>query len=106
MKLRYTPEAIADLQRIKRYIRETLHNPIAAQRISNMILAHCSGLKSFPQMGVELSALVECEQGLRMLVCERYVAIYHCGTDTVSVLRIFNGQQDFMRILFGDDIFN
>ena len=32
MKLRYTPETISDLQEIKRYIKNNLHNPTAALR--------------------------------------------------------------------------
>ena len=56
MKLRYTPEAVSDLQEIKRYIKNTLHNPTAALRISKAILAACSSLKSFPKMGMSIKS--------------------------------------------------
>ena len=42
MKLRYTPEALRDLQEIKRYIKSELHNPTAANRITKAILDGCA----------------------------------------------------------------
>lgn len=99
MKLRYTPEAIVDLQNIKQYIKANLHNQTAALRISKMILDHCSSLKSFPESGVSLSALTGHETDLRMLVCENYIALYRIDTDAVSIARIIHAKQDYMRIL-------
>lgn len=99
MKLRYTPEAISDLQSIRRYIKSSLHNPQAAQRISKTILDQCATLKRFPESGVSLGALTGHETDVRMLVCEHYVALYRVDTDTISVARIINARQDYMRIL-------
>ena len=90
MKLRYTPEALRDLQEIKRYIKSELHNPAAANRITKAILDGCSQLKQFPEMD------------LRMLVVESYIALYRIETEVVSVGRIINARQDYIRILFGE----
>lgn len=106
MKLRYTPEAIADLQEIKTYIRDELHNPSAAKRISKMILDNCARLKTFPNMGVSLGPILGIETDLQMLVCENYAAVYRCEHDVISVSRVFHTRQDFMRLLFGADIFD
>jgi len=57
MKLNYTPEAISDLQEIKRYIKSTLHNPTAARRISKAILTSCSSLKAFPKRGRSIESI-------------------------------------------------
>jgi len=100
MKLRYTPEAISDLQSIKQYIKSTLRNPTAAARIAKMILDCCSALKSFPESGTSISALTGYETDIRMLVCENYIALYRIDDDTVSVARIIHVKQDYMRILF------
>ncbi len=102
MKLKYTPEAISDLQEIKHYIKTTLHNPAAANRISKGILDACAALKTFPEMGVSLEAKTGLETNLRMLVYENQLAVYRVDADTVSVARIINGRQDYIRILFGD----
>ena len=100
MKLRYTPEAISDLQSIKQYIKSTLRNPTAATRIAKMILDSCASLKSFPESGSSISALTGYETDIRMLICENYIALYRVDDDMVSVARIIHAKQDYMRILF------
>ena len=104
MKLRYTPEAVSDLQEIKRYIKNTLHNPTAALRISKAILAACSSLKSFPKMGMSIKSKTGFETDLRMLICESWVAVYRIEDESgmISVARIMDARQDYMRILFGE----
>ena len=104
MKLRYTPEAISDLQEIKSYIKSTLYNPTAALRISKAILAACSSLKSFPKMGMSIKSKTGFETDLRMLICESWVAVYRIEDESgmISVARIMDARQDYMRILFGE----
>ena len=53
MNLHSTPQAHADLLEIRRYVSSELHNATAAQRIARAILASCSNLKCFPQMGFQ-----------------------------------------------------
>lgn len=102
MKLRYTPEAISDIQEIKRYIQNTLHNPTAALRISAAILAACSSLKAFPRLGVSIESKTGFETDLRMLICEKWVVVYRieAAEGTISVARVLDGWQGYMRILF------
>ena len=102
MKLRYTPEALCDLQEIKRYIKSELHNPTAASRITKSILDGCAQLKQFPEMGVSIGAKTGYETDLRMPVVESYIALYRIETETVSVGRIINARQDYIRILLGE----
>ena len=104
MKLNYTPEAISDIQTIRYYIEHTLHNPTAAARISKAILDSCSSLKSFPKMGMSVKGKTGFETYLRMLSCENWIAVYRTepDSDVVSIARIIDGRQDYMRILFGE----
>lgn len=104
MKLEYTPEAIQDLLECKDYIGKNLHNPKAAARIIKHILDACASLKQFPEMGVSVEAKTGFETSLRMLSCENQIAFYYVDTDndTVSVARIINGRQDYIRLLFGE----
>ena len=102
MKLRYTPESLCDLQEIKRYIRSELHNPTAANRITKAILNGYAQLKQFPKMGVSIGAKTDYETDLRMLVVESYIALYRIETENVSVGRIINARQDYIRILLGE----
>lgn len=102
MKIRYTPEALKDLKEIKRYIKNELHNPGAANRISKEILDACAKLKQFPEIGVSVAAKTGHETELRLLIIESYVAIYRIEKGTVSVARIMCARQDYIHILFGD----
>lgn len=102
MKLRYTPEALRDLQEIKRYIKGELHNAPAANRIVKAILDGCTQLKQFPELGTSIEAKTGYETDLRLLVVEHYVALYRIDTDTISVGRVLHARQDYLRILFGE----
>lgn len=104
MKLRYTPEAIRDLREAGRYISDVLNNPIAAAALSKTVLRQCATLKDFPEMGPSVGALTGCETDLRLLVCKNHVAIYRIEADTVSVVRVINARQDYLRVLFGDEL--
>ncbi len=102
MKLRYTPEAVRDLEEIRDYIVTVLRNPIAAKRITKMILENCGTLKQFPESGVSLSVTTGYETTLRMLVCENYVAVYRIDENAVSIARIINSRQNYMRFILRD----
>jgi len=104
MKLRYTPAAITDLREIQTYIKTTLHNPTASLRITKMIMDACASLKQFPKSGASIEEKTGVETDLRMLPCEHWVAIYRVDADCemVSVARVVDGRQDYMRILFGE----
>ena len=54
MKLRYTPQAILDLEEIKDYISFELQNPEAAKNIIHSIAKDTATLKEKPFIGVEL----------------------------------------------------
>ena len=102
MNIRYTPEALRDLLEMKEYIRVTLQNPKAADRITKEILDSCGQLKQFPEMGMSLDARTGAKTGLRCLRCGKRIAFYRIDGDAVSVARILDGRQDYLRILLGD----
>lgn len=104
MTLRYTPEAIRDLQALRDYIGNTLGNPKAAARITKRILDDCGQLKRHPMLGISLEAKTGCPSDLRCLVCEKWLAFYRVDGDAVSIARILDGRQDYLHILFGTDM--
>jgi len=55
MNLRYTPQAMLDLQEIDDYISNELQNPDAAQRIIASIARDAARLKESPYLGFDLS---------------------------------------------------
>ncbi len=104
MTIRYTPEALNDLRETKSYIRKVLKNPKAAARISRAILDACAQLKNHPELGMSLEARIGTPSDLRYLICEKYIALYRIDENTISVARILDGRQDYMHILFGEEL--
>ncbi|TEB08172.1 Plasmid stabilization system protein [Pelotomaculum schinkii] len=102
MKVRYTPEALNDLQEMSDYISNVLYNPQAAARIKKSILDSCGRLKEQPFLGPSVQVKTGCKTDLRFLVCEKHLAFYRVENGYISVARIINGRQDYLRILFGD----
>ena len=100
MKLKYTPEAIADLQNTKAYISNVLHNPKAAKRITKQILDMCGSLKEHPNLGMSLKAKTDIDTDLKYLFCENHLAFYRTEGDWVIVVRILDGRTDYMRAIF------
>ena len=103
MTLRYSPQAIRDLQELRDYIRKALHNPSAARRISKKIMDTCGHLKKHPQLGASVAAKTGKPSDLRYLLCEKYIIFYRIDGEAVSVVRVLDGRQDYLYILFGEN---
>ena len=100
MKLRYTPEAILDLDEIKRYISQELDNPAAAKRIIAAIARDAALLKRHPYLGVELRKKTGRDIDGRALISGNYMLIYDVD-DAVSILRVIDTRVDYLRIIGG-----
>ena len=103
MTVRYTPEAIHDLQALRDYIGKILGNPKAASRIAKLILDTCGQLKNHPQLGASVEAKTGHSTDLRFVICEKWLAFYRIDKNIISVARILDGRQDYLHILFGAD---
>ncbi len=101
MKLRINPEVIKDIAEIKRYIREELCNPSAADRIAKRIVSAYKELKNAPFIGASLDSILEVKTDYRFLVCGNYLIFYKVKNDVVSVYRVMNGRRDYCRQLLG-----
>ena len=98
MTVRYTPEAIHDLQALRDYIGKILGNPKAASRIAKLILDTCGQL-----LGASVEAKTGHSTDLRFVICEKWLAFYRIDENIISVARILDGRQDYLHILFGAD---
>ena len=103
-ELKISPEAARDLAEIKRYIAVELKNRSAADRVVRSILKSLRILTEYAEAGMALEAKTGYPSDLRMLSCEKHIVFYRVEGGTVYVARVINGRQDYMRILFGEDL--
>lgn len=72
-KVRYTAQALHDLDEVWDYISFELQNPQAAEKTVNRILDKVDQLVEFAQSGALLSAVSEVMGEERFLVCDSYM---------------------------------
>ena len=101
-EIKFSPEAIADLQQAKAYITEELCNEQAAVGTLAKIIKRIRQLSDFPEIGAPLSSIVDFETDYRFLVCGNYTAFYRIENQTVNIIRVLYGRRNFMQILFGE----
>ena len=101
-EIKFSPEAITDLQQTKAYITEELCDEQAAISTVAKITKGIRMLASFPESGAPLSSIVDFETDYRFLVCGNYTAFYRIENQTVNIIRVLYGRRNFMQILFGE----
>lgn len=100
-EIKFSPEAIKDLQQIKAYITDELLSVQSADNTINRIMKNIRMLGNFPHSAPSLSEIVGFKTDYRYLVCGNYVAFYRVENEVVYIVRVLYGRRDFMRILFG-----
>lgn len=91
MKIRYTPEAVADLSRLREFIE--INNPVAAQRVANELLFGIDKLKVFPKMGIQVLRAPQPEL-VRDLFIGNYTIRYLIQGAEIIVLRLWHGKEN------------
>lgn len=100
MKIRYTPQARADLRSFSQYISVELCNPQAAKRVTDKIVKDCSNLKDNPFLGPELNNKLDVDTDFRYLISSNYIIFYRINDDVISVIRICDARTNYINILF------
>jgi toxin ParE1/3/4 len=90
MNLRFAPEAVEDLVRLRNFIEE--QNPEAAQRIANDLILGLEKLKIFPEIGLKVERAFD-PRRIRDLFIGDYTARYLIGDGEIVVLRIWHGKE-------------
>lgn len=88
MRVRWTKPASEDLQRITRGIRR--HNPTAAREVATTLYDGSMSLEFLSGRGRKGRIM-----GTRELVLAPCVIVYRSKADTVEILRIYHGAQDW-----------
>ncbi|WP_411359795.1 type II toxin-antitoxin system RelE/ParE family toxin [Pseudidiomarina salilacus] len=87
IKLVYTDEAIADLQRVRAFIAE--HDPQAAKRIAASLIERLKLLQHFPELGIAVPHAPD-PRTVRDMMFGRYCVRYSIHVEVVIVLRIWH----------------
>ena len=100
--IRYSPEAVDDLEEINEYFSIELENPNSAIKTVSMITKKIRELNNFPSIGMNLSAIIDIETDYHYLICGDYLAFYRFDEHNVYIIRVLNGKRDYLKLLFGD----
>ncbi len=102
MKIKYKSTALRDIKQKEEYISTVLKNRPAAQKLTASILRGVSLLADNPRMGVPLNGKFDVESDLRFLIISKQLVFYRIENEAqISVVRVLDGRQDYMSILFG-----
>ena len=101
IKVKYSPNALRDLDEIWEYISNILKDSIAADRTVNGIIDKTEMLSEQPMIGTRLHFENNLYSGYRYVIYKNYMAFYRISDDTVYVDRVIYGKRDYMRLLFG-----
>ena len=91
-EIKFSPEAIKDLQQIKAYITDELLSEQAANNTINKIMNNIRMLGNFPNSAPALSGIVGFETDYRYLVCGNYNAFYRVQSETIYIVRVLYGK--------------
>ncbi len=92
-QVRFTRRARVDLLDIWSHVAE--HDPVAADSVLDRIEEGCAVLREHPHFG---RARPDIGTGARMLVIERWLALYRVVGPHVRVVRIVDGARDLGRL--------
>jgi plasmid stabilization system protein ParE len=90
VKIRYTKESIADLERLRKFIEPK--NPYAARRVSSELLDGIGNLHTFPKMGLPVT-LAPDPDSIRDLFVGQYTVRYLLDSDHVVILRMWHDKE-------------
>lgn len=90
MNIQYTPEAVADLNRLREFISEK--NPYAAQRVAGELLEGINKLLTFPKMGIPVARAPD-PALIRDLFIGSYSVRYLLAEDNIYILRLWHNKE-------------
>ena len=102
LKIRFTPQAVADLDGIKRYISDELFNPQAAADLLALIFEKIRTLVALPQTGARLRTDIPILKTYRFIPCKNYIVFYRTEEKFVSIIRILYARRDYLGVLESD----
>lgn len=91
IEVKYSPESIADLQRVVEFVE--VKNPYAAKRIAIYLQEGVSRLKQFPQIGLPVINAPDPEK-IRDLYIGDYTVRYLINENTIYILGVWHNKEN------------
>ena len=91
MKIKYSPEAVTDLQRVVDFVE--MKNPYAARRIAIDIQEGVEKLKRFPEIGLSVMSSPD-PSLIRDLFIKDYTIRYLITEEVIYILRIWHDKEN------------
>ncbi len=91
MRVKYSPESIADLQRVVEFVENK--NPYAARRIAIDLQEGVDRLKQFPQIGLPVLKAADPEK-IRDLNVGDYTVRYLITDEIIYILRVWHDKEN------------
>ncbi|MCM1266276.1 MAG: type II toxin-antitoxin system RelE/ParE family toxin [Bacteroidales bacterium] len=98
-RIRYTPEAIRDMDAVWDGVYEASKEPDVADRYVNDFMEEMEKKKQFPLSGVPL-LYKGLFTGFYVVHFKKYKAFYRVNDSYIEVIRIIMEKMDYMKILF------
>ncbi len=98
-KIEILPSAWEDLKKIEDYYRIQF-NSQTALKVTDHILNSIERLECFPDSGSRTLDTWLNEQGYRMVICERHVAIYRQVNDVIYIYHIADTQTEYTKLFY------
>ena len=90
MKLRWTSQALRDLERLHAFLHEV--NPLAAARVVQTLTQGAGNLHANPRLGIALGGFEPRE--VRRIIVARYELRYEIAGDWITILRLWHTRED------------
>ncbi len=92
-RVRLTARAAKDVEEIRRYLAEELHEPEAARKVYAQLEEGIASLERSPERCPLLESEPERSRGLRSLSVGGYAAVFVIGGEDVTVLRVLSSEE-------------
>lgn len=101
MKVIISASAKRDLNLLFVYIKDDIHNEIAARNTVSKILLRIKMLESFPETGPTFDGISESLRSYRYLVADNYLIIYKIVSSEIRIVHIPYARSNYAQLLQG-----
>ena len=101
MNVTILASAKRDLDALFTYIKDDLHNEIAALNTVVKILLRIQALENFPEMGSSLASIDQALAGYRYLIADNYLIIYKIVSSEIHIVHIPYARSNYIQLLQG-----